>query len=217
MSFVEIEVKFHVADIRRMRERLASIGAVAGTRAEETNIRFEDEQNGLYRHHALLRLRKADKNTLTYKSKPAENACPCDDQTGSSDFKIQNEFEVVVDDFEGMHRILRALGFHAEQIYEKVRETWTLEQTFICLDEMPFGIFMEIEGTPEAIRKTTGLLDLKWPERILYNYLEMFEIIKRGERLAFTDVTFENFNGILVDLVGYLPLFYADRSILMKG
>jgi adenylate cyclase, class 2 len=136
---------------------------------------------------------------------------------GFSDFKIQNEFEVVVDDFEGMHRILTALGFHAEQIYEKVRETWTLEQTLICLDEMPFGIFMEIEGTPEAIRKTAGLLDLKWSERILYNYLEMFEIIKRREGLSFTDVTFENFKGILTDLAGYLPLFYADRSLSMEG
>jgi adenylate cyclase, class 2 len=217
MPFVEIEVKFHVADIRRMRERLASTGAVAGTRARETNIRFEDEQNGLYRHHALLRLRKADKNTLTYKSKPAENAFPHGDQAGASDFKIHNEFEVVVDDFEGMHRILTALGFHAEQIYEKVRETWTLEQTFICLDEMPFGTFMEIEGTPEAIRKTAGLLDLKWSERILYNYLEMFEIIRNRERLSFTDVTFENFKGILVDLAGYLPLFNADESFLRES
>ncbi len=212
MSFVEIEVKFHVADTRRLREQLAAIGAVCGTRARETNIRFEDSQNGLYRQNALLRLRKAEIITLTYKSKPADTDGSGGESAGPPDFKILNEVEVVVDDFDGMHRILEALGFHAEQIYEKIRETWTLEQTRICLDEMPFGVFMEIEGPPEAIRKAAGLLGLIWSERILCNYLQMFEIIKTGEKLAFSDVTFENFQNIPVDLNRYLPSFYTHCS-----
>jgi adenylate cyclase, class 2 len=203
MSFVEIEVKFHISDIVRMRERLADMGAVRGINARETNIRFEDRQNGLYRQKALLRLRKADKTTLTFKSKPPGGSDP------NRQFKILNELEVVVDNFDVMHRILDALGFHAEQIYEKNRETWALGQTRFCLDQMPYGTFMEIEGEPEAIRQAAGLLELEWPDRILRNYLEMFDIIKTGKNLNFTDVTFENFTGIDIDIADYLPIFRA--------
>lgn len=207
MSFVEIEVKFHVSDMARMRVRLADMGAVREINARETNIRFEDLQNGLYRQKALLRLRKADKTTLTFKSKPPGGS------GGGSDpnrqFKILNELEVVVDNFDVMRRILEALGFHAEQVYEKNRETWALGQTRFCLDQMPYGAFMEIEGEPEAIRQAAALLELEWSQRILRNYLEMFDVIKTKKNLPFTDVTFENFTGIDIDMADYLPIFRA--------
>lgn len=209
MSLVEIEVKFHLTDVSRMREQLTALGATCGINARETNIRFEDPQNGLYRQKALLRLRKADKVTLTYKSTPVADGR----KTAASDyrpqFKIQNELEVSVDDFNIMRRILEALGLHAEQVYEKDRETWSFGQSQICLDQMPYGAFIEIEGEPDAIRHLSDALDLKWHDRILCNYLEMFGVIKADRGLSFTDVTFENFDGIDIDMTAYLPQFRA--------
>lgn len=209
MPLLEIEVKFHLIDIPRMRDRLTALGGACKTKARETNIRFEDRQNDLYRQKALLRLRKADKVTLTYKSAPIADGR----KTAASDyrpqFKIQNELEVSVDDFNIMRRILEALGFHAEQVYEKNRETWSLGQSLICLDQMPYGAFIEIEGEPDAIRQVAGALDLKWHDRILCNYLEMFSVIKADQGLSFTDVTFENFDGIDIDMTVYLPKFRA--------
>lgn len=209
MSLLEIEVKFHLADIPRVRERLAALGAACGENVRETNIRFEDGQNGLYRKKTLLRLRKADKVTLTHKSDPEDGGRSVHASGGSGQFKIHKELEVVVHDFNIMRSILELLGFHAAQVYEKNRETWALGQTQICVDQMPYGSFIEIEGEPAVIRPLAEALGLKWHDRILRNYLEMFDAIKTDQGLSFTDVTFKNFDGIDIDLARYLPQFRA--------
>ncbi len=203
MSFLEIEVKFHLVDIARTRERLAALGAACEANVRETNIRFEDRHHSLYRQKALLRLRKADKVTLTHKSDPPEN------DSRTRQFKIHKELEVIVDDFNVMRSILESLGFHAAQVYEKNRETWALERAQICLDQMPYGSFIEIEGEPAVIQQLAETLCLKWHDRILLNYLEMFSAIKTDQGLPFNDVTFQNFEGIDIDMADYLPKFRA--------
>ena len=52
---------------------------------------------------------------------------------------------------EAMESILDALGFMPAMIYEKRRETWRLGATEVVIDELPFGLFMEIEGTERNI------------------------------------------------------------------
>ncbi len=45
------------------------------------------------------------------------------------------------------------MGFMPALVYEKRRETWTLGKTEIVIDELPFGLFMEIEGDESGIRE----------------------------------------------------------------
>jgi adenylate cyclase class 2 len=137
-----------------------------------------------------LRLRKDKKARLTYKSDPPEN---------SREFKIFNELEVEVSEFTTMNQILESLGFHVAQKYEKWRETFTLGDTHFCLDTMPFGDILEIEGQKKDIRHFSSRLGLTWDERILLNYLEIFDILRNLLNLQFKDITFDNFKGIDVD------------------
>lgn len=197
---LEVEVKFYIPDIDAFRHHLPSNGAIFKSKAEETNIRFENQDNMLFHHKSLLRLRQADVATLTFKSQPSEY---------NRDFKILHEVEVIVNDFFAMRQILESLGFHAAQIYEKTRETWMLENTTLCLDKMPFGSFIEIEGEPEKIRQTAIHLGLEWKDRIVYNYLEIFDVLKQQVDLPFSDVTFENFKNLHIDFKRYLHLFIA--------
>jgi adenylate cyclase class 2 len=74
---------------------------------------------------------------------------------------------------------------------------------------MPYGVFLEIEGEKSGIRNMANQLALKWKERIVLNYLEIFEIIRRKEDLPFNDVTFHNFERTRVDIETYLPVLYA--------
>ena len=74
---------------------------------------------------------------------------------------------------------------------------------------MPYGVFLEIEGEKSGIRNMANQLALKWKERIVLNYLEIFEIIRRQEGLPFNDVTFDNFEQTRVDITTYLPVLYA--------
>jgi adenylate cyclase class 2 len=138
---------------------------------------------------------------LTFKSEPPFK----DDQ-----FKILKEFEVEVSDFDTMEHILKSLGFKEEQVYEKWREIYVFGDTHLCLDTMPYGDFLEIEGTKESIQQLASKIGLLWEKRILLNYLAIFDILKRQLNLSFYDVTFGNFNNIRFDMAQYLRLFEAD-------
>jgi adenylate cyclase class 2 len=198
MDCLEIEVKFFLQDLQPVKKNLTRLGGENSGRFFETNIRFEDRQSSLIKKNALLRLRKDDRVSLTYKSSPDDI---------DENFKVYNELEVEVSDFKTMESILNSLGFYTVQVYEKWRETLVLENTHFCLDTMPFGNFLEIEGSRDNIKKMARQLGLDWNERILFNYLKMFETIKAREKFLFSDVTFENFRQISFDFYRYLPVF----------
>lgn len=200
VSLIETEVKFHVADLPGLRAGLLGIGASSFGRELELNIRYKDDGRNRLPSDALLRLRRARKATLTYKSVPPD-ADPA--------FKQLTELEVEVDDFDSMQRILTCLGFRPGQTYEKWRETLVLDQTSFCLDTLPFGEFLEIEGSKSAIVGFAERLGFPWSRRILMNYLEMFELVRRRHNLPFHDATFANFNHASIDLGALLPLMEA--------
>ncbi len=197
MANVETEVKFYLGDIKLMQQRISDMGAASQGKFFEKNLRFEDSQRSLKAKNSLLRLRQDKSITLTFKSPLVESG---------HEFKKMAELEVEVSDFDVMKGILQALGFHCEQTYEKWRETLVLEGTQFCLDAMPFGNFLEIEGQAEDIKKYVSGLGLQWRKRILLNYLEIFEIIKEKKKLGFKNVTFDNFKKIKVDIADYLNI-----------
>ena len=202
MKQLETEIKFYLIDLPSMRQRIVELGAESQGRFFESNVRFENPRQSLKIKKSLLRLRRDQKTRLTYKSTPPEE---------NSQFKIMKELEVEVSDFDTMHLILEALGFHHEQVYEKWRETLVLDQTQFCLDRMPYGDFLEIEGQKNDIKNFATRLGLGWDQRILLNYLYIFEILQNKLDLDFSDVTFGNFKNIEVDLIDYLELLVAGN------
>lgn len=202
MDHLEIEVKFYLADTDLIRNRIIELGAASMGRVFETNIRFEDADKNLIQKKSLLRLRKDTKTTLTFKSEP-----PVKD----NQFKSMRELEVEVSDFTTMKYILEFLGFQKEQIYEKWRETFVINGADLCLDAMPYGDFLEIEGQKDHIIKLASQIGFQWQKRILLNYLEIFDVIRQKSNLPFADITFGNFKNIGFDLAEYLDLLEVDR------
>ncbi len=141
---IEIEKKYRLTKRQResVRRRLREIGArLQGTEFEENTLY---SGRGLKVGKNVLRLRRVgDKATLTYK-----------ERYPGGEIKHQREDETVVNNAEAMSEILAALGFKPTLLYEKHRETWKLAQTEIVIDELPFGVFMEIEGSEKGIRAT---------------------------------------------------------------
>ena len=203
MQNLEIEVKFYLADIEGMRNKILKLGAKSKGRLFETNTLYEDKNNSLIKKKSLLRLRQDEKTILTLKSRPPVE---------SKDYKIVNELEVEVSDFATMGQILQMLDFHPEQKYEKWRETIVLDQTVFCLDRMPYGDFLEIEGQEKDIRYYASRFGLNWQKRILFNYLQIFEIIKKNKNLEFKDLTFNNFETVDVDAGAFLDRLEAGNS-----
>jgi len=188
MTSLEIEVKFFLESTEPLEKQVKALGAAFGDAVEETNIRYETRDNAFYANKSLLRLRRADRSTLlTFKAetRPAQ-----------TDYKIHTEYEVSVDSFEMMQNILESLGFHQAQIYEKQRRSSQIDDVTLCLDTMPYGAFLELEGPGEAIRCVARRLGLAWEDRILMNYLEMFDRIRTEKGLDVNNVTFENFRAV---------------------
>jgi adenylate cyclase class 2 len=149
---IEIEKKYRLGKKQReeVLRRLPQIGAKR--KGEEFEVNTLYAGGALDVGRSVLRLRRIGKRgILTYKERFPTR----------SDIKHQREDETRVDDPDAMELILPALGFTPALVYEKRRETWTLGKTEIVIDELPFGLFMEIEGIEESIRYIESKLAIK--------------------------------------------------------
>ena len=199
MSPLEVEVKFYLRDPDHVRDTIEKTGGAFKKKEHEENIRFEDNDSSLVKNGSLLRLRRTeDCNTLTYKGKVV-NPHP--------GYKVFDEIETLVSDFNETTRILKNLGYAPVQRYEKIRETYLIGQTHLCLDTMPYGVFLEIEGGAEVIPTIAESLGFDWGDRIIENYLAIFERLKEAFQLDFNDLTFDNFRDADVDFVEFMETF----------
>jgi len=181
---IEIEKKYRLTKKQRqdLQLRLPEIGAVFEGE--------EFEENTLYSGCVLdagtsvLRLRRISdvaeppeksgrtgKSVHTRKSKrPAYSGIVSGPRAlltykqrfpSASSIKQQQEDETEIADADAMEAILEALDFVPALVYEKRRATWRLGDAEIVIDELPFGLFMEIEGPEPTIRKVEKQLAIK--------------------------------------------------------
>ena len=78
--------------------------------------------------------------------------------------KIRPEQESGIENPEALDAILRALGYAPVLRMEKSRAVWERAELEACLDETPFGCYLELEGEPQAIRAAMESLGLA-PDR----------------------------------------------------
>jgi adenylate cyclase class 2 len=149
---IEIEKKYRLTQKQRddIESRLPEIGATRDRVDFEVNTLYAGES--LDPDRAVLRLRRiGDRGILTFKER-----LPRD-----SSIKHQLEDETTVGEPDAMDAILESLGFNPTLVYEKRRETWRLGKAEIVIDELPFGLFMEIEGQEGEIRDIESKLAIK--------------------------------------------------------
>jgi adenylate cyclase, class 2 len=148
----EIEKKYRISseEAESLRERLRAAGAEARGEEFEENTLYAGP--GLERGNRVLRLRRVEggRSVFTFKESMA----------GSAGIKRRREDETEVADPEALAAILDALGYMPAAIYEKHRETWRVADVEVVIDELPFGQFVEIEGTEESILEAERRLEL---------------------------------------------------------
>src|SRR5215207_508039 len=197
----ETEAKFYVRDLSRVRSRLDELGArLVQQRILETNIRFDLPGAPLRAEGRVLRLRRDTGTKFTYKSA----------STNEQGVLSREEIEFGVDDYEKAKRFLEALGYQKLVYYEKYRTTYESNNRLIMLDELPYGAFVEIEGsTVEAIRATAGQLDLQWNTAIATSYNALFDRARQSLHLTVQDLSFAEFAHIEVE-AKHLGVIAAD-------
>jgi len=184
-SASEIEAKFAVSRLEPIRRKLLQLDArQLRPRLPETNLRFDLPDRRLQQTHRVLRLRQDHDSRLTFKAP-------------GSDREHRHELEVAVDQADVMRQILEGLGFEIFFVYEKYRETFTVDGAEVMLDELPFGVFVEVEaGDLPGVRRTAERLGLAWEERLPLSYLALFDRLRQHRAWPFRDATFANFSGI---------------------
>jgi adenylate cyclase class 2 len=160
----EIEIKFPVESEEKLVARLLALGAQKMSEGLEHNIVFDN--GDIRKRGILLRLRKtpSGKNVLTIKT-----------TIRKGEFKEADETEIEVSDFAKAKEILAALGYEIWWIYEKEKTRYVLGGTAIDIDRLPFGKFMEIEGSETGIRSAIAKLGLDPKKGIKETYLELYQ------------------------------------------
>jgi adenylate cyclase class 2 len=174
---LEIEVKIKVDDLQEIKRKIIKLGFWAiAPYSFEHNILFDTKDERLRKNRLLLRLRKIDdKYIVTFKHPPEQSL-------DTSHYKIREEKEIEVSDYENIKSIFTGLGFKVFFIYEKYREIFDNGNVKIMMDHTPIGDFIEIEGDTEGIDNAAAQLGYIKSDYITDNYMTLF---KRKHKTGF--------------------------------
>lgn len=162
----ETEIKLRVGSADGARALLARLGAfLVAPRHFEDNVVFDDAARRLTGEGRLLRLRATPwAHTLTFKG-PRE---------ASAELKTRDEIETRVEDAAALRVILGRLGLRPVFRYQKYREVFEWDEVEIVVDETPIGVFIEIEGQAESIRRAVEALGFGPDSHVTETYAELF-------------------------------------------
>ena len=149
---VETEIKFPSKGFEAVRARLRCGGVLTEAAVLERNLVFDTPERTLRARNMLLRLRLRNKVVLCLKTPPND--------VRFDDVKRWEETETEVEDIDAMRGILLGLGFEVAFRYEKIREKWRWGRCTVCLDRLPFGTFVEVEGERDDIFRCARELNL---------------------------------------------------------
>ena len=181
----EIEVKIEVADAESVAARLEALGATLhAPRTFEDNRLFDLAGGALARSGGLLRLRVTGPRAILTGKGPATRNTP-------AGYKVRAEEEVEVSDPDGVVRALEAAGFRTAWRYQKYRREYRLGGAHILIDEIPHGVFVEIEGEPDAIDAVATRLGFDRSAYLTSTYREIHER-RAGGREDVGDMVFED-------------------------
>jgi adenylate cyclase class 2 len=147
----ECEMKYLNPDLDAVREALRRLGGEPRGMVFEENLVLDDAVRTLKKRGMLLRLRRTGTETLLTVKLPAARDAAC---------KVCSEHETRLSDLNETLAAMEALGYVPVFIYEKLRETWRFMDCTVCLDQLPFGECVEIEGEEKALRACATALGL---------------------------------------------------------
>ena len=186
---IETEIKFRVATIAALTERLLAAGFHLQTpRAFESNTLYDTPDRQMRARTEILRIRGYDGRwTVTHK-RPPEAATGLNAEGDPHKHRI--ELETEVGDGALLAEIFLSLGLRPSFRYEKWRTEWSDGQGHCVLDETPIGIYAELEGEPEWIDAAAVRLGVDKSAYMTQSYGRLFEQWREEHHSEVEDLTF---------------------------
>jgi adenylate cyclase class 2 len=190
---VETEIKFRVADLHGLAQRLLSADFRMETpRSFESNVLYDTPDRRLRARTEILRIRSyAGQWKLTHKRLP-------DSGPGEDRHKHRIETETAVSDGDALAEVFRSLGLVPSFRYEKWRTEWTDGQGHCVVDETPIGNYAELEGADEWIDRAAQRLGIDAAEHLTLSYGRLFDLWREEHRSSVQDLTFAAVAGAAV-------------------
>ena len=165
-SHLEIEMKFRLPALEPAGRTLEAAGfTLVHPQGEEHSVLW-DREGALRDAGCALRMRRYDGlAVLTWKGARVEDPL----------LKIRPELETRLEDPLAMEGILAALGYAPVFAMVKSRSVWRRGDLEACLDQAPFGCYLELEGSREAIREAMGQLGLREDQVEPRSYPALFQ------------------------------------------
>ncbi len=198
---LETEIKFRVADLAALAERLESAGFRLETpRNFESNILYDTPDRRMRARTEILRIRSyAGRWTLTHKCLPSpgtlgnrgpQEAVLASWGGGEDRHKHRVETETEIAHGDALTEHFLSLGLVAAFRYEKWRTEWTDGNGHCVIDETPIGNYAELEGSPAWIDRTALRLGVDPADYITLSYGRLFDLWREQHRSAAEDLTF---------------------------
>lgn len=178
---LEIERKYRFSDFGMLRTRLKEARCEYMGREFEENTVWDDASHNLQEQGILLRFRSVGGSHVLCLKKPPK------ERNIEDTHKVLEEVETEVADPEAMDAIFRHLGYEVAFRYEKLRESWRMEEVTVCLDHLPFGRFVELEGDEESIPRAEAILGLQGCPSTILNYHQLHKAFRRERGLQDED------------------------------
>jgi predicted adenylyl cyclase CyaB len=179
---LEQEVKLPFANVEVARRSVEGTGArlVVSRRLLDDRL-FDTEDQQLHRAGCALRVRRDGPGAcFTFKG-PAQ----------PGPVKSREEIETEVGDAAIAEALLRALGFRRWFRAEKYREDYALGSAVVTVDEVPCGVFVEIEAAPAEIDRIAGLLGRSRADYVLLSYRALYAQWCEGRGITPGDMVFQ--------------------------
>jgi predicted adenylyl cyclase CyaB len=164
---IEKEIKIPV-DIDTVKRILDNKEFKIEKSSLQTTIRMDTQDLDLEKQDIFLRVREDTKEkVITLKRKVYEK----DDK---GEVCAREEYETEIGDIKVVEDILNILGFDKEWIMEKYRIEGKYKGLTMTFDEVPCGLYMEIEGEGNQIEDICRELELDFSKRIVDTYWDLW-------------------------------------------
>ena len=171
------QVKYELQDFNRFIKKLRDESSIFIGGNFELTIRYDYDDLRLSNKGIFIRTKTGFKNVLTIKEKEDNN---------EGDYFQRNKREIEIESTNDLEYILEKIGLTNKLIMEKYRLLWKIDDMYICIDELPFGIYLEIKGTSKQINSVLKKFDLKKSKAINETYWDIFNKKIENEEVAYS-------------------------------
>jgi len=163
----EIEVKYQLVFLPKIKKIMDANDFVFKGKYFERNIIFDTRDESLKKENRLLRLRISTKDLIH-----VQGILTTKTKLPNEEFKSSNEVETLI---QNPHAVLQVFknAFEKHFEYQKFRSEYVSKELKVtaCVDELPIGTFLELEGTTnEDLKRVIKLFKLEKIPQIVKSY-----------------------------------------------